>query len=115
MEPVKLEGKRGSGRTHRMLENAVATARAQEGGTVLVVGIDGDHAKEMMNTTWGLTDVKSAAASNWAKLNPGNMEISFWPKGQIRFIGADSPQWDKRAGRIVGYPVGTPLYVDHAV
>lgn len=106
------EGKRGTGKTHKMLQHALATAIS--GQTVFVIGLDDFHVKEMMNTVIGFPEL--------AKLGP-NVHISYPardiqlpnPMGRLQFRLMNHPDWSWDELRMRGYPHGVPSYVDHAV
>lgn len=94
-------------KTTKMLIQAMAAAQA--GGTVLVIAHDDKEAKDLTSMLWA-SPVRQANGAH-ATLDLTNREISFFPQGQIRFRGADHPEWDAKGKRMRGYPP-LPVFID---
>jgi hypothetical protein len=97
-------------KTTKMLRQAISSAMGGE--TVLVIGTDLKHCQQLMNATIYLDEYK---VISFAKANPANHEISFWPKGQIRYKAATDRDWEAKLKRVKGYPNSVPIYIDHTV
>lgn len=100
------QGNRGTGKTTRMLNQAMAAA--MEGSTVFVIGSNAAHCKQMMNLLRMQPGVPHFAVFHYT-----NMEISLWPKGQIRFKTALDQDWEPKTERVLGYPP-LPTFIDHS-
>lgn len=99
--------KRGTGKTTAMLKRALSDALS--GANVFVLGSSTAHCKEMMRMLQALADVPHFAIFHYT-----NTEVALWPKGQIRFKTVWDQDWDPRMERVMGFPAGLPIYVDHS-
>ena len=103
----EIEKGRGSGRTTRMLRRALATAL--QGQTVFVLMAEFCHRAWMMPLLQKLPEFGKLYNVHVA-YQSGDIQL---PSGQIRFRGADSPDWDWHQGRFKGFPPGVPVFIDH--
>lgn len=98
---------RGTGRTNRMLQKALAGATG--GLTVIVMGSDDKHCKDMMHMLRA-----NCSVPQHAQFHLTNREVSLWPQGQIRFKSVLDQDWDPKMERVMGYPAGVPVFIDHS-
>ena len=103
----EINGKRGTGRTYKMLSRALS--KALEGVTVYVLAADPAHCRSLLEGTYKLPEFRRL--SNVHVSVPA-MDIQL-PAGQMRFRSAKSSDWDWRLGRFKGLPPGVPVFVDH--
>lgn len=106
------ESKRGSGRTHKMLQHALSTAMT--GQTVFVIGQDEAHVKEMMNTVVGFPELAKLGPNVHISYQAGDIQLPN-PMGRVQFRTKDHPDWSWDELRMRGYPYIVPNYVDHYV
>lgn len=99
---------RGTGRTSRMLIQALGIAADSK--TVLVIVANTREIGAMMALITTLPEFK---AIPYAKLAMPSNEVTLWPQGAIRFVSAEDPQWSWSLHEMRGYPRGMPILIDH--
>lgn len=103
----ELEQGRGSGRTYKMLQRALATAL--EGKTVYVLAYDVGHCRLLMHHLQGLAEFKKLFNVH-VSMHSQDIQL---PAGQLRFRTTQAPDWQWETGTIRGFPAGIPVFIDH--
>ena len=105
-------GTRGSGKTYKMLQHALAAAKT--GQTVFVIGHDDGQIRNLMNEMVRFTELVNLGPNVHVSYPARDIQLPH-PMGRIQFRKKDHPDWDWDGLRMRGYPHGTPCYVDHYV
>lgn len=106
------EGTRGSGKTYKMLQAALAAAKL--GQTVFVIGQDDGQIREMMSTMIGFKEFQVLGPNAHISYPARDIQLPN-PMGRVQFRQKDHPDWNWDELRMRGYPPSVPAYVDHSV
>jgi len=98
--------KRGTGRTARMLKEALAYARC--GKKVHVVGLDGQHCNGLC-----VAALKVVPEQELHSVRSRERVIHYKNGGSIHFAPATSPIWEWNNMRLLGTPSEERIFIDH--
>lgn len=103
---------RGTGKTHKMLQHALAAAIS--GQTVFVMGQDRAQVMDLMKHMIMFKELAQLGPNTHTSFQAGDIQLPS-PMGRVQFRSIDHPEWSWDALQMKGYPHGMPTYVDHYV
>lgn len=102
------EGLRGSGRTHRILTQALDAA--EKAPLVFVLGWDEGHVVQLMEH---LMQILNQTKHLPTSVNKATRTVELKEGSKVRFVSSKSGNWDWDVQRMRGYDPKIPVFIDH--